>query len=295
MVVQIKYHNKGEIIEWRWSSDNKLLPAPFWTSCFLIDGLLIDSGAPGGEDDLRKFLFSLDENQKVKKCVITHSHEDHCGGAAMLQTEFNIPVYASKKALPLLKKQKEYPDYRKITWGYPYRPFEAIPIESSISTSSNKYIFDIIEIPGHAVEEIALLEKKKQWAIIADGIMPKYTMIFSKNTDIPEDISQIYNSLKKVNEITKNMEKLIIFTSGRGVFKNRSIITEKIQEIENLHTMAFKYHREAEDQGYTGKRILRYIVQKIFGKESFVGKFTRGGLSNQNLIISLLEWPLELN
>lgn len=293
MVVQIQSHCNGEIIEWKWSSDNKLLPAPFWTSCFLIDGLLIDSGAPGGEDDLRKFLLSLDDTHMVQKCIITHSHEDHCGGAAMLKSEFNIPIYASKKAIPLLKKRKDYPDYRKITWGFPYRPFEAKPIENSISTFSSKYSFDLIEIPGHAMEEIALLEKTQEWAIIADGIMPKYTMIFGQSTDIPEDISQIYNSLKKIDKITKDMENLIIFTAGRGIFKDRTIIQEKISEIEKLHVMAFKYCKEAEDKGYSDKRLLKYIVRKMFNKESFVGKFTRGGLSNQNLIISLLEWPLE--
>ena len=293
MVVQINYHCEGEIIEWKWSSDSKLLPAPFWTSCFLIDGLLIDSGSPGGEDDLRNFPHSLDKENMVKKCVITHSHEDHCGGAAMLQSEFNIPIYSSKKAIPLLKKQKNYPDYRRITWGFPYRPFEAKPIDHSISTSLNKYNFEIIEIPGHAMEEIALLERRKEWAIIADGIMPKYTMIFGKSTDIPEDIHQIYNSLKKLENITKTMDNLIIFTAGRGVFKNRMIIKEKIQEIEKLHKMVFKYQKEAEDKSYNDKRILRYITRKMFNKESFIGQLTKGGLSNQNLIISLLEWPLE--
>jgi len=293
MVVQIQSHCNGEIIEWRWSSDNNLLPAPFWTSCFLIDGLLIDSGAPGGEDDLKKFLLSLDEVNKVRKCVITHSHEDHCGGAAMLKSEFNIEIYASKKALSLLKKEKDYPDYRKITWGFPYRPFEAKPIENSISTYSNKYKFDIINIPGHAMEEIALLERTQEWAFIADGIMPKYTMIFGQSTDIPEDISQIYESLKKVDKITKDMENLIIFTAGRGVFKDRAIIQEKLSEIEKLHEMAFKFQKEAKDKGLDGKRVIRYIVRKIFNKESFIGKFTRGGLSNQNLIISLLKWSFE--
>jgi ribonuclease/clavin/mitogillin len=293
MVVKIKYHCEGEIIEWKWSSDSKLLPAPFWTSCFLIDGLLIDSGAPGGEDDLRNFLHSLDKEKMVKKCVITHSHEDHCGGAAMLQSEFKIPIFSSKKTIPLLNKQKNYPDYRRITWGFPYRPFEAKPIVHSISTCSNKYNFEIIEIPGHAMEEIALLEKRQEWAIIADGIMPKYTMIFGKGTDIPEDIHQIYNSLKKLEKITKTMDNLIIFTAGRGIYKNRAIIKEKIQEIERLHKMAFKYQKEAEDKSYTDKRMLRYITRKMFKRESFIGQLTRGGLSSQNLILSLLEWPLE--
>ncbi|MHA1235114.1 MAG: hypothetical protein ACTSQL_08525 [Promethearchaeota archaeon] len=55
MVVQKVYHCNNEIVEWKWSSDNELMPQHMWTSAFLIDGLLIDAGAPGGVDDLRKF------------------------------------------------------------------------------------------------------------------------------------------------------------------------------------------------------------------------------------------------
>ena len=293
MVIQINYYCDNEIIEWKWSSDNELLPAPFWTSCFLIDGLLVDTGAPGGENDLKEFVESLDPEKMVKKCLITHSHEDHCGGAAMLQSEFNIPVYASKKAIPKLKKEKNYPEYRKITWGFPYSPFGAIPIEGSIFTCSKKYKFDLIEIPGHAEEEIALIEKQHQWAIVSDGLMPKYTMIFGKNTDIPEDISKIYNSLQHLDLVTKGMENLIIFTSGRGNFKDQKIFQEKITELEVLHKKAFNYKEEAIKQGYSGKSLYRYIIRKMFGKESFIGQFTRGDLSIQNLILSLLEWPLE--
>jgi ribonuclease/clavin/mitogillin len=292
MAVQILNHCDKEIIEWRWSSDSELLPSPFWTSSFLIDGLLIDTGPPAGENDLKNFIKSLNEEKMVTKCLITHSHEDHCGGAAMLQSVFNIPIYASQIAIPKLRKEKDYPDYRKITWGFPFRPFEANAIESTIMTSTNRYKFDLIEIPGHAEEEIALLEDKKQWAIISDGIMPKYTMIFGKHTDIPEDISKIYNSLKLLDNITKNMHNLLIFTSGRGIFKNQKIFQERMAEIENLHKKAYKFKEAAIIQGYKGKSLLRFIVRKIFGKESFIGQFTRGDLSSQNLVISLLEWPL---
>jgi ribonuclease/clavin/mitogillin len=293
LVIHISYHCDNEIIEWKWSSNNELLPSPFWTSSFLIDGLLVDTGAPGGENDLKEFVKSLDREHMVKKCLITHSHEDHCGGAAMLQSEFNIPVYASKRAIPKLKKEKNYPEYRKITWGFPYRPFEAIPVVESILSCSNKYKFDLIEIPGHAEDEIALIEKQQQWAIVSDGLMPKYTMIFGKNTDIPEDISQIYNSLKLLDLITKNMKNLVIFTSGRGNFKDQKIFREKITELEILHEKAFKYKEVAIQQGYSGKSLYRFIVRKMFGKESFIGQFTRGDLSTKNLILSLLEWPLE--
>ncbi len=115
MVVQKVHHCNNEILEWKWSSDNELMPQSFWTSIFLIDGLLIDAGAPGGVDDLRNFISSLNSENTVEKCVITHNHEDHCGGGRMLQKEFKIPVFASELAISLLRKEKNYPDYRQMT------------------------------------------------------------------------------------------------------------------------------------------------------------------------------------
>ena len=159
LVVQKVYHCNNEILVWKWSSDNELMPQPFWTSIFLIDGLLIDAGAPGGVDDLREFVKSLDSENRIEKCVITHNHEDHCGGGRMLQEEFKIPVFASKLAIPLLMKEKIYPNYRQMTWGANYQPFQAKSLSNSISTKSNKYIFDILEMPGHASELITLAKK----------------------------------------------------------------------------------------------------------------------------------------
>lgn len=293
MVVQKIYHCNNKVLEWKWSSDNKLMPQPFWTSVFLIDGLLIDAGAPGGVDDLRDFVNSLDSDNTIEKCVITHNHEDHCGGGRMLQEEFKIPVFASKLAIPLIMKEKIYPDYRQMTWGENYQPFQAEQLRNQIASKSGKYIFDIIETPGHAPEQVSLIERKQQWAFIADAVMPKYQMIFGKDTDIPENIFLIYQSIKKLYEFTEEMDNLFLFTSGNGVFKGRMFLKEKMEEINSLHLKAHKFQDEAKQKGLQGNRLLRYIVKKMFIRENFVGTLTRGGLSNKNLIISLIEWPID--
>ncbi|MBY9011574.1 MAG: MBL fold metallo-hydrolase [Candidatus Lokiarchaeota archaeon] len=293
MVVQIVYHNNNEILEWKWSSDSKLMPQPFWTSVFLIDGLLIDAGAPGGVEDLQEFVKSLDSENLIEKCVITHNHEDHCGGGHMLQEDFNIPVFASKLAIPLLMNEKNYPDYRQMTWGENYHPFKAELLKDSIYSKSGKYFFDILDTPGHALEQISLIERKQQWAFITDAVMPKYQMIFGKDTDIPEDISLIYQSIKKLYEFTEGMDNLLLFTSGKGVFKGRSFLKEKMDEINSLHLKAHRFQIQAKENGLQGKRLLRYVLKNMFLRENFVGTLTRGGLSNKNLIISLLEWPME--
>jgi len=293
MVVQKVYHCNNEILEWKWSSDNKLMPQPFWTSVFLIDGLLIDAGAPGGVKDLRKFVKSLDSENMIEKCVITHNHEDHSGGGRMLQEEFSIPIFASKLAVPLLMKEKTYPDYRKMTWGVNYQPFQAKPLGDSIISKSGKYIFDVLEMPGHAPELVTLIERKQQWAFITDAVMPKYQLIFGKDTDIPEDISLIFQSINKLYNFTIGMDNLRLFTSGKGVFKGRSFLKDRLNEIKILHLKAHRFQNEAKKKGLQDKQLLRYVLKKMFKRENFVGTLTRGGLSHKNLIESLLEWPLD--
>jgi len=293
MVVQIVYHCSNEILEWKWSSDNELMPQHMWTSTFLIDGLLIDAGAPGGVDDLRDFINSLNSKNMVEKCVITHNHEDHCGGGRMLQKEFKIPVFANKLAISLLRKEKSYPDYRQMAWGVEYHPFEAEVLRDPIKSKSGKYIFDIVDTPGHAPELVSLIEREQQWAFITDAVMPKYQMIFGKHTDIPEDISLIFQSIKKLYDFTKGMDNLLFFTSGKGVFKGRSFLKDRMDEINSLHLKAHRFQNEAKQKGLLDKQLLRYVLKKMFKRENFVGTLTRGGLSNKNLILSLLEWPID--
>lgn len=293
MVNELLYHCDGKILEWKWSTNSDKIPSPFWTSCFLIDRLLIDAAAPGSEEEFRTFLDNLEDERKVDQCFITHNHEDHCGCAWILQEEIKIPVYAGEKAIPLLKRKKNYPDYRRETWGHPYKPFEAQIIKNTINTSSNNYKFDLINTPGHAEELVCLLEKDQEWLFVQDAVMPKYTMIFSKNTDIPEDIQKIRDSIKLLHELTEGMDDLLIFTAGKGIIKGRSFLLEKIEEINSMHEKAHKLKIEAEKKGFNQKRRIKFVIKKLFGGESFVGKLTRGDLSNQSLVVSLLEWPLE--
>ncbi|MFX1255505.1 MAG: MBL fold metallo-hydrolase, partial [Promethearchaeota archaeon] len=178
MVTKINSYNKNEIIEWNWSTEHELLQRPFWTSCYLVDGLLIDSGAPGGVTELQEFVKSQQDRQKIEKCVLTHAHEDHAGGAHIIKEEFGIPVYASKKSLPILRTGYGYLEYRQITWGPQLLPVEANLLTEPIVTSSKGYVFEILPMPGHAPDLIALIEKQQQWAFVADAVQPKYKMIF---------------------------------------------------------------------------------------------------------------------
>lgn len=280
MATKIFYHCNQEILEWCWASDHEMMLNPHWTSCYLIDGLLIDSGAPGGVDNFRNFVNSLGE--KIEACILTHTHEDHAGGAHILNNEFGVPIYASEKAIPILKAGYNYPEYRQITWGEEgVLPVDAEIIPNSISSLSGKYTFRFLPIPGHAPDLIALIEKQREWAFVSDGIQVKYKRIFGGASSIQEDIPLIHQSIQDINHFTEKMTDLRIFLPGGKVY-GRDLIDQKLQEIWNLRLEV----QELVNQGFP----VDEIVVKIFGEEDIFALLTNGRLSKRNLISALIEW-----
>lgn len=283
MVVEIETYDDGEIIEWKWSTDNSLLPRPYFASCYFIGGLLIDTGAPASAEELCDFI----ENQlesKVEKCFITHNHEDHSGGAHLLKSKLQIPIYSGRKTISIIKNGFTYPEYRRFVWGDALPKTEAEIAVNPLFSSNKRYEFEIFPMPGHCSDLNALIEKKHQIAFVADAVLPKYKMIFGKNSTIKEDIKQIYNSIKNLYEFTEGMDKLRIFISGHGVYKGRGFLLEKLNEIKEMHEIV----HVLMNKGY----IIAEIVNKMFGGEDSVGIFTNGNLSIFNLIQSLMNWAI---
>ncbi|TFG24776.1 MAG: MBL fold metallo-hydrolase [Promethearchaeota archaeon] len=291
MVTQINQYEEGNILEWKWASDNELIPSPFFTSCYFIDGILIDSGAPASVTEFRNYVKSLIKKQEIKECIITHSHEDHSGGAHMLQNEFKIPIYADEKVIAFFREESKYPDYRQLAWGEKRKPFIAQKVSNKVISLKKNYTFDIFSMPGHAPELIALIEKSQEWAFVSDAVQPRYKMIFGNNSDIQENVSLIFKSMVNLLDYTKDFADLKLFISGQGVY-SRSLIEQKIEEITNLHlkvhNLYSKYLKEYDEES----KIFRKILKDIFRRETAIGKLTKGDLSVMNLIKSLYEWDL---
>ncbi len=292
MVTKIISHEAGDIIEWKWASDNELIPSPFFCSVYHVDGILIDSGAPAGVNDFRNFVKEIKEKSPLKLCVITHTHEDHCGGAHILQREFKIPLFAHENAIKILREEHTYPQYRQAAWGEKRLPVEAEIIPASITSQSGNYVFEVFPMPGHSPDQIALIEKTKQWLFTADAIQPKYKMLFGGESDIQEDMQEIYNSIKKLDEYTEGMGDLKIFLSGHDEYKGKAFLTEKLNEINSLHRKVHQLFQEESEKLQDNEKILKKILKRTFGRETAIGTLTRGDLSIMNLIKSLLKWPL---
>ena len=98
----------------------------FQVSAFTLRGVLIDSGFPDCAGDLARYAAA----RPLAGCVLTHYHEDHAGGAAVM-ARAGVPLWMDARTAGRVRSPKRIGFYRRYTWGSPaplgaFRPF-ALP------------------------------------------------------------------------------------------------------------------------------------------------------------------------
>lgn len=241
----------------------------YWVAGYYVDGMLIDTGC----DYTSKELCNLLQNYDVKFVVNTHYHEDHIGANYLINSIYDINIYAHPETVNLMKQTPKLYPYQETIWGYPKIFENAIPIGNKIHTSN--LLFNVIETPGHCEGHISLLEVNNGWCFTGDLFVSENPTIIRKE----EDITLIVNSMGKILSATKN--DITLFTSiGRVVEDGSTALQECISNLKHLSREVKELHQKGHS--------ITTIRDMIFGGEISTVQSTNYQFSRENLIVAAL-------
>jgi len=251
----------------------RALPAwRYWTTAYLVDGLLVDSGCAHCVGETLAALAGT----PLAWIANTHTHEDHIGANGTLQSQKpGLEIYAHPQALPILAdphgKQPLQP-YRRLFWGWP-TPSIGKPVENGDVISTNQYQFQVIYTPGHSSDHICLYESNQGWLFSGDLFVGGQERALRAGTDI----WQLIASLKRIAELPMSW----LFPGSARVRQNPiNEVNRKIAYLEKLGDEVVAH----SDQGWNVERIAR----KLLGPPKQVELITMGHFSRRCLVLSYL-------
>lgn len=243
-------------------------PPKMFSHVYFIDGLLLDTG----HRNMRKEILATLGGLEVNQIFISHHHEDHTGNLAELQQHFKCHSYSSAACIELMKKPPKISFAQWLTWGNRPANFHLKEKERVVLTPN--YKFDIIPIPGHAIDMVALHEAEKGWLFSADLWVYKYIRYFMR----AESMDQQIESIKRVLQLDFD----VLFCSHNPQLSGgKQKLREKLQFLEDFYGRAADFYHK----GYSPSAILQAM-----GLKEDIGMvcLSTGELSTMNMVRSVI-------
>lgn len=244
----------------------------YWTTAYLVDGLLLDSGCAYSAPELLAYL----QDKPLSYLVNTHTHEDHIGANGHLQQrDGELKILAHPLALPILAKprlRQPLQPYRQLMWGWP-EPSNGEQVADGEMISTENFSFQVIYTPGHSSDHICLYEPEEGWLFSGDLFVGGQDRALSAGADI----WGVIISLKMIAALP--LTKL--FPGSARVRENPGCeLGEKITYLEDTGEHVLDLY----DKGWS----VDAIAHAVFGGLMFIEIFTLGHFSRRNLVRSYL-------
>ncbi|RKQ30788.1 MBL fold metallo-hydrolase [Oceanobacillus halophilus] len=248
--------------------------------------VLVDAGWNNEESfallhkTLGKNGFSISDLDEI---ILTHNHIDHVGLVNRITEKYSIPVFAHKEAIPRLKRDPDFFQmrlefyvslYKEMGCGaegdkrvaYLKKAMEknsSQALETDILPIGKEHLgFEVIEVPGHAPDQIALFDKPRGELIGGDLLLEH----ISSNALVEPDyegrrlpsLIQHKNSLENV----QNLDVYRIYPGHGVVIENpHELLTKRITGIDKKAEKL----KKLINQGYrTGNEIAKNFYKKSY-------------------------------
>lgn len=238
--------------------------------CFVVDGVLIDTGSQSLEKEFKPFFLQ----QEVDQVMITHYHEDHTDCASYLQYQGKT-IYMNELYIDCCQKKADYPLYRRLFWGK-RQPFKAEPIGETFTSKSATW--DVIPTPGHAEDHLAFLNRQTGQLFTGDLYCQERTKVVLREESIPT----LIESLQRV--LMYDFDEVYCCHAGY-LEKGRRQLERKLHYLLEIQDRILQLHAE-------GKRE-EEITHIIFPKKYPITRFSMGEWSSLHIIRSVINESLK--
>lgn len=244
----------------------------YWTTAYLVDGLLIDSGCAHTAPELLAYL----RDKPLVQIVNTHTHEDHIGANGPLQhLQPGLKIFAHPLAMPVLDeprlRQPLHP-YRRLMWGWP-EPSSGEPVADGETIHTNHFRFQVLYTPGHSADHICLYEPDRGWLFSGDLFVGGRDRALLASAEVRSIIA----SSKRIAALRLTR----LFPGSARVRENPcKELLEKIAYLQAMGERVLELHRKGQNVGS--------IARNLFDGPMFIELVTLGHFSRRNLVRSYL-------
>lgn len=233
---------------------------------YLVDGVLIDSGA----QSLHKFFEAFIEQTDFDQVMLTHYHEDHTGCAAYIEKNKDVPIYLNQKTIASCAQPADYPLYRKLFWGK-RKPFHAEAMPETFQ--SRTATWDVIDTPGHAHDHKAFFNRDTGQLFTGDLFVSERTKVVLTEEHIPDIIKSLERVLK--------YDFQDVFCSHAGfVESGRSALERKRDNLLSLKQQVQELQKEGDSA--------ETIRNKLFPQKYPIIKFSSGEWDSLHIVTSIM-------
>jgi glyoxylase-like metal-dependent hydrolase (beta-lactamase superfamily II) len=245
----------------------------YWTTAYLVDGMLIDSGCAHTASEVVKAL----EDRPLVRIVNTHSHEDHIGANGPLQRRREgLEILAHDLGLPVLADPRNLQPlhlYRRLFWGWP-EPSRGRSMQDGDVIRTENYQFHVIHTPGHSPDHCCIYEPDQGWLFSGD----LYVGGRERALRVDFDIWGILASLKGL----VGLPIQVLFPGSASVRESPGeALTAKIAHLEHMGERIL----ELNQRGWSVSRIVRAVC----GRPMFIELLTLGHFSRRGLVLSYMK------